>query len=118
MRSRRACGESGALRVDKGSELPFCSIEVTAMRPSRLRLTVRWLRWLMFAAAIVGMDLAAIYWVVEAKTSIIGGLGGGPWTAHWMSYSMYDGSGGMIVHNYVTGKTTTTVGRPATPEGL
>jgi hypothetical protein len=49
------------------------------MRPSQLRFTVR---WLSFAALIIGMDVAAIHWVVNARSASTGGIGGGPHTAH------------------------------------
>jgi hypothetical protein len=88
------------------------------MPSSRLRLTVRWLRWLMFAASIIGMDVAALCRVVTARSSVFAGVGGGPLWAHTTYYAMYDGSHRRVVHNWVTGSKTTTVERPATPEGL
>jgi hypothetical protein len=86
------------------------------MRPSQLRFRVR---WLIFAASIIAMDVAAITWVVNARSAFGPGVGGGPFTAHWTWYEMYDGSGLFVVHNDVTGKTTRrTVTSPATTMGL
>jgi hypothetical protein len=48
--------------------------EVTIVRPSQLRFRER---WLIFAALVIGMDMAAINWVVEARSANIGGMGGG-----------------------------------------
>ena len=86
------------------------------MMISRLVVTAR---WAMFIAAIVGADLAALNWVVTARSCMYGGIGGGPTTYHWRTYEMYDGSRGTVFQNLVTGKTIRrTVRRPATPSGL
>jgi hypothetical protein len=86
------------------------------MQQSQLRFIVR---WLIFAAMVIGTDVAAIYWVVNARSAIRSGIGGGPYTAHTTWYEMYDGSAVVVVRNYVTGKTTgTAVRRPATTAGL
>jgi YD repeat-containing protein len=86
------------------------------MRPSQLRYTVR---WMIFPASIIGLYVAAINWVVTARSAIYVGMAGGPRTAHWTYYDMWDGSGRMVVRNHITGKTTRiTVTRPATTAGL
>jgi hypothetical protein len=88
------------------------------VRPSQLRFRER---WLIFAALVIGIDMAAIYWVVEARSDFIfgGGAGGvGPYYLFTMNYGMYDGSSVTTVHNYVTGKTTRTVTRRASTAGL
>jgi hypothetical protein len=43
------------------------------MRPSHSRLKAR---RLAFAAVLIGMDAAAVYWVAAAKSAIIPGSGG------------------------------------------
>lgn len=86
------------------------------MRPCRLETTGR---WLIVAASIIGVDAAAVHWVVTAKSGITGGIGGGPLTAHWTYYDRYDGSMVVIVRNNVTRRTTgPTVVRPPTTAGL
>jgi hypothetical protein len=57
------------------------------MRRSQLRFTVR---WLIFAVSIIGMDVAAINWVVTAKSAITARMDRGPHTARRTYYHMYD----------------------------
>jgi hypothetical protein len=86
------------------------------MRRPQLRFTV-W--WLIFAASIIGMDVAAINWVVTAKSAITARMDRGPNTARWTYYHMYDGSVRIVVNDYVTGRTIgPMVARPATTAGL
>jgi hypothetical protein len=90
----------------------FWTTELTTMRPSQLRFTVR---WLIFAASVIAMDVAAINWVVEARSYSLGGMGNGD-----VAYNtMYDETLVKVVSNNLTGKTiSTTVIRPATTAGL
>src|SRR4051812_23431721 len=87
------------------------------MRLPRVRFTV----WrMMVAVAIVAVDLAAINWVVNARSwDDHLGLGGGMRTHAWRDIFKYDESIVRVVENHETGKTISrTVTRPATPLGL
>ena len=90
---------------------------VTTIRPSQLRSTTR---WLILAAAIIGMDGAAIYRVVTARSTLRGGgLSSGPYTALASYYIRADEALVVVVRNFATGKTTgPTVIRPPTARGL
>ena len=75
--------------------------------------------WWMLAAALLAVNAAAVGRVVWARSWTLGGIGGGPATSSWFSYQKYDGSTVSEVRNRVTGVLiSSTVTRPATPEGL
>jgi hypothetical protein len=94
-----------------------------SVRPSHLRMTVR---WLIFAAWVVGLDAVAINWTIMAWERIPGGPGGlvaGPggisFTGWWSTYSGYDGSVVIVVRKLATGKPTAVhLVRPPTAMGL
>jgi hypothetical protein len=85
------------------------------MMMTRLGFAVR---WMMFAAAIIGTDLAAVNRVVKARSYLAAGAGSGPMTALRSHHTKYDGSEVLVVRNHLTGVTITTVTRPATGLGL
>jgi hypothetical protein len=87
-----------------------------SVRPSHLQLAVR---WLVFAAWVVGLDAAAINWTIMAtEPDTDPGTGGGPLTAHWAGYHRFDGSEVLVVRNHVTGSTTTRLVHPPTVVGI
>jgi hypothetical protein len=86
------------------------------MQPSQLQATGR---WLIFTAMVAGMNAAALYWVVTARSTWIDGIGSGPRQAYCTYYTMYDGSVMYVVRNHVTGAVKgPIVVKPATPAGL
>ena len=86
------------------------------MRPSRLRSATR---WLILAASIIVLDVAAIHRVVTARSTLRGGLSSGPYTALATYYTRADEALLVVVRNFATGKTTgPTMIRPPTMRGL
>ena len=80
-----------------------------------MRVTVG---WLIFVSLIVWMDLAAVKAVVNARSFIEAGDGGGPPTRITSVHGKLDGSMIRIVRNEVVRTTTVTVLRPPTTVGL
>jgi hypothetical protein len=76
------------------------------------------MRWIVFATAIIGTDLAAVNRVVKARSYLADGIVSGPMTALRSYHTRYDGSAVWLVTNRLTGVTITTVARPATGLGL
>jgi hypothetical protein len=73
---------------------------------------------MILAALILATDLAAVRWVVKARSYLDAGVGGGPMTAIRSYHAKYDGSKVLLVSNRLTGVTITTVVRPPTRLGL
>jgi hypothetical protein len=82
------------------------------VRPSHLQWTVR---WLIFAAWVVGLDAAAINWTIMARKPISEGgvVGGG---ADYRFYRGYDGSRWTVCRDHA-GKTTVHWIQPPTEMG-
>jgi hypothetical protein len=76
------------------------------------------MRWIMFAAAIIGTDWVAVKRMARARSYLSECVVSGPMTAMRSYHTKYDGSAVWIVHNRLTGVTTTTVVCPATWSGL
>jgi hypothetical protein len=87
-----------------------------SVRPSHLQWAVR---WLIFAAWVVGLDAVAINWTIRATERIMDGPGGFSRNGSWRSYSGYDGSAGIVVRDRPNGKTPEFhLVRPPTAMGL
>ncbi len=85
------------------------------MRTSRVR---SFERWRMIAASIIAIDVAAILWVVVARSVGFDPIGGGPLDGYGWYFRMSDGSFNVISYDYSTNKTIgRTVIFPAPPGG-